>query len=122
MGTRIGYRVIALAAVLVLLLAACTAPVAQPAPAADGGAPAAAAAPPTYATWEEVLAAAEGTTVNWYMWGGSDKINADVDNDIGKVVQERAPDYSGTRQRTASLLAALKAEAKARSERGEEDT
>ena len=59
---------------------ATTAPAAEAAPAA---------APATYATWDEVLAAAKGTTVNWYMWGGSDKINADVDNDIGKVVLEK---------------------------------
>lgn len=38
---------------------------------------------PVYATWDEVLAAAKGTTVNWYMWGGSDVINTNVDNDIG---------------------------------------
>lgn len=96
MGKRQGSRLIALIAVLVLLLSACAAPAAPAAPAADSAAPAAesaapaaAAAPPTYATWDEVLAAAKGTTVNWYMWGGSDKINADVDTDIGKVVLER---------------------------------
>lgn len=82
-------------AVLALLLAACTAPVAPVAPAAEpaaGEAPAAGAtgdAAPTYATWDEVLAAAEGTTVNWYMWGGSDQINQNVDNDIGAVVKEQ---------------------------------
>ena len=43
---------------------------------------------PGFESWEEVLAAAEGTTVNWFMWGGSDKINADVDNDIGAPIQE----------------------------------
>lgn len=41
-----------------------------------------------YETWADVLAAAEGTTVNWHMWGGDDKINTDVDNDIGARVQE----------------------------------
>ena len=44
---------------------------------------------PGYSSWEEVLAAAEGTTVNWFMWGGSDTINANVDNDIGDVIEER---------------------------------
>lgn len=43
---------------------------------------------PGYATWADVLAAANGTTVNWHMWGGSDKINSDVDNDIGARVKE----------------------------------
>lgn len=44
---------------------------------------------PGFSTWEEVLAAADGTTVNWFMWGGSDTINADVDADIGEVVKEQ---------------------------------
>lgn len=44
---------------------------------------------PGFESWEEVLAAAEGTTVTWWMWGGSDKINTDVDNDIGEIVKER---------------------------------
>lgn len=44
---------------------------------------------PGFSTWEEVLAAADGTTVNWFMWGGSDTINTNVDNDIGAVVKER---------------------------------
>lgn len=44
---------------------------------------------PGFATWADVLAAAEGTTVNWFMWGGSDTINRNVDNDIGGGVKER---------------------------------
>ena len=44
---------------------------------------------PGFSTWEEVLAAADGTTVNWFMWGGSDTINANVDNDIGDVIKEQ---------------------------------
>ncbi len=43
---------------------------------------------PGYETWEDVLAAAEGTTVNWFMWGGSDTINENVDNDIGGPLLE----------------------------------
>ncbi len=42
---------------------------------------------PGYATWADVLAAAKGTTVNWFMWGGDDKINTDVDHDIGDRVK-----------------------------------
>ncbi len=42
-----------------------------------------------YNSWDEVLAAANGTTVNWFMWGGSDVINTNVDNDIGAVVEEQ---------------------------------
>lgn len=40
-------------------------------------------------TWEEVLAEAEGQTVNWYMWGGSDIINAYVGNWVAAQVKER---------------------------------
>lgn len=43
---------------------------------------------PGFTSWEEVLAAADGATVNWFMWGGSDTINTNVDNDIGDVVKE----------------------------------
>ena len=39
--------------------------------------------------WDSVLAAARGQTVNWYIWGGSDSINAFVDNFYGKALQER---------------------------------
>jgi len=41
---------------------------------------------PGYESWADVLAAAEGTTVNFFMWGGDDKINTDVDTDIGQRV------------------------------------
>ncbi len=41
------------------------------------------------ADWDSVLAAAEGQTVNWYMWGGSDAINAYVDNFYGVALKER---------------------------------
>ena len=43
---------------------------------------------PEYESWADVLAAAEGTTVNFFMWGGDDKINTDVDTDIGQRVLE----------------------------------
>jgi putative spermidine/putrescine transport system substrate-binding protein len=39
--------------------------------------------------WDGVLKAAKGQTVNWYMWGGSDSINAYVDNFDGKTLKER---------------------------------
>ncbi len=39
-----------------------------------------------FESWDDVLAAADGTTVNWFMWGGSDTINANVDKDIGEAV------------------------------------
>jgi ABC-type uncharacterized transport system YnjBCD substrate-binding protein len=48
---------------LSLLLAAC-------------GAPAQSSSDFDIADWDSVLAAAKGQTVNWYMWGGSDSINA----------------------------------------------
>jgi putative spermidine/putrescine transport system substrate-binding protein len=42
-----------------------------------------------FSSWNDVLAAADGTTVNWFMWGGSDTINSNVDKDIGDVIKER---------------------------------
>ncbi len=62
-----------------LLIGACVAPApnvpaAEPAPESV----------PTYTDWDSVLAAAEGTTVNWFMWGGSDVINTHVDTRIGE--------------------------------------
>ncbi|MGH8926594.1 MAG: ABC transporter substrate-binding protein [Acidimicrobiia bacterium] len=45
--------------------------------------------PPTYSSWDDVLTAAAGTTVNWFMWGGDDTINQNVDSDIGGAVLEQ---------------------------------
>ncbi len=73
---------------IMALLAACIAP----APSNSGCAaaqPATQSGPATYTTWEDVLAAAKGTTVNWYMWGGSDTINAHVDKAIGDPLKEQ---------------------------------
>jgi putative spermidine/putrescine transport system substrate-binding protein len=39
--------------------------------------------------WDSVLSAARGQTVNWYIWGGSDSINAFVDNFYGAALRER---------------------------------
>ncbi|MFN8440757.1 MAG: ABC transporter substrate-binding protein [Caldilineaceae bacterium] len=74
------------------LVSACIAP--SPAGQTDssseqGAAVPAASGAPTYATWDEVLAAAKGTTVNWYMWGGSDWINQQVDEKVGGPLKEQ---------------------------------
>lgn len=39
-------------------------------------------------SWDEIKAAARGGTVNWYMWGGSDRINTYVTERLGKVAQD----------------------------------
>lgn len=39
-------------------------------------------------SWEEVLAEAEGQTVNWYYWGGSDNINRYVEEYLGGRLQD----------------------------------
>lgn len=39
--------------------------------------------------WEQIKAAAQGGTVNWYMWGGSDRINTYVSEHIGKLAQDQ---------------------------------
>jgi len=76
-----------------LFLSACIAPPsdAQSSEAASTTASNSAAtnAAPTYTSWDDVLTAAKGTTVNWYMWGGSDWINQQVDEKVGKPLLEQ---------------------------------
>jgi len=45
-------------------------------------------APPGFDSWDDVVAAADGATVNWYMWGGSDSINNFVDTTYGIPLME----------------------------------
>jgi len=54
-------------------------------------APEGAAAPPGFAesSWADIVAAAAGQTVNFYMWGGSDLINAWVTGYVATAVQEQ---------------------------------
>ena len=44
--------------------------------------------PPGFDDWDAVVAAADGMTVNWYMWGGSDPINEFVDRTYGIPLME----------------------------------
>jgi putative spermidine/putrescine transport system substrate-binding protein len=69
-------NIIFLLVALSLLLAAC-------------GAPALSSGKFDINEWDSVLAAANGQTVNWYIWGGSDSINAYVDNFYGRALKER---------------------------------
>ena len=69
-------RIVFLTAVLALLVSAC-------------GAPAQSAREFDINNWDSVLNAARGQTVNWYLWGGSDSINAFVDDFYGKALMER---------------------------------
>ena len=39
--------------------------------------------------WDDVVAAAQGQTVNWYMWGGQDNINAWVTGFVASNVKEK---------------------------------
>lgn len=45
-------------------------------------------APPGFESWDDVVEQADGSTVNWYMWGGSDSINNFVDTVYGEVLAE----------------------------------
>jgi len=45
-------------------------------------------APPGFESWNDVLEQARGTTLNWYMWGGSAAINEFVDTFYGDVLLE----------------------------------
>lgn len=49
--------------------------------------PQASAFDPKTASWDEIVAAARGTTVNWAMWGGSDKTNTFADQWIGNQLK-----------------------------------
>ncbi|NJN79553.1 MAG: ABC transporter substrate-binding protein [Anaerolineales bacterium] len=69
-------KMIFLFAIFAMLLSACGTP-AQPAGEFDIN------------DWDSVLEAAKGQTVNWYIWGGSDSINAFVDNFYGTALKER---------------------------------
>ncbi len=44
--------------------------------------------PPGFDSWDAVVAAADGATVNWYMWGGSESINGFVDTIYGVPLME----------------------------------
>lgn len=80
-----------------ILLAACTSSETQPATddtAASGSsetAPDGATPPPGYEnkSWSDIVAEANGQTVNFYMWGGSDLINNWVTGYVAENVQEQ---------------------------------
>jgi putative spermidine/putrescine transport system substrate-binding protein len=78
-----------------LVLGACGAPAAvppTPEPPAPTQAPAAGSVPAEELNiddWAQVLAAARGQTVNWYLWGGSESINRFVDEFYGTALRER---------------------------------
>jgi putative spermidine/putrescine transport system substrate-binding protein len=88
--------ILVLALLVTLLIGACAGPAA---PASEAEVEAAANAGPSdgasaenvpsYAAWDDVLAAAQGTTVNWFLWGGSETINNHVDTAIGEPLLEQ---------------------------------
>lgn len=85
---RVRYFAAAAMVAGLLIAAGCTA--AAPAfTAQTDAAPTGAGKATIYTTWDDVLAAAKGTTVNWYMWGGSDVINTNVDSGIGAPLKEQ---------------------------------
>jgi putative spermidine/putrescine transport system substrate-binding protein len=47
-------------------------------------------------SWDDILAEARGDTVTWFMWGGSDTINAYVSDHVGEVLKR---DYDITLNR-----------------------
>ncbi len=58
-------------------------------PSSPGGATTAARDTYDLGNWDSVLAAAQGQTVNWYLWGGSESINQFVDTSYGTTLKER---------------------------------
>lgn len=90
--------------IVILVLGACAAPAAPPqAPAEEEPAEApteqempageeeALGLPGPLAgmTWDEIVAAADGQEVNWWMWGGSDVINAWVNGWLAEQLKDR---------------------------------
>jgi len=77
-----------------VLLSACAPTPTQPLatgltePAADA-APLALAGDLNGMTWEQIVAAADGQTVNWWMWGGSDVINSWVNGWVKAELKAR---------------------------------
>ena len=55
----------------------------------SGDAPTQPAAPVADGSWSSVLDSARGTTVNWYMFGGSDAINRFVDDTYAPALKAR---------------------------------
>jgi putative spermidine/putrescine transport system substrate-binding protein len=49
-------------------------------------------------SWDQIVDAAQGGTVNMFMWGGSDTINAYVSQTIGDILKS---DYGITMNRVA---------------------
>ncbi|MCU0498232.1 MAG: ABC transporter substrate-binding protein [Anaerolineae bacterium] len=45
-------------------------------------------APPGFESWQAVLDQARGTTIYWYVWGGSEAINAFIDTFYGEPLLE----------------------------------
>ncbi len=74
-------RFVFLLVVFTMTLAACTPSAATEAPMMEGGF--------DIENWTTVLTAAKGQTINWYIWGGSDSINAFVDDFYGKSLKEK---------------------------------
>ncbi|MCX6045476.1 MAG: ABC transporter substrate-binding protein [Chloroflexi bacterium] len=72
--------------VVITLLTGCIAPAE---PTGNASQPSPQTTVPKYTNWDDVLSAAKGTTVNWFMWGGSDTINAHVDTAIGGPLKEQ---------------------------------
>ena len=82
------------ALIVVALLIACTpaSPTQTPAPptrATQDETRTTVEAPPDFDSWEDVLDKARGSTVNWYLWGGSAAINEFVDTFYGEPLQSR---------------------------------
>lgn len=73
--------------------------------------------------WDEVLSAARGQTVNWYLWGGSESINHFVDATYGPALKNR---YGVTLNRvpiadTVDAVNQVLADDKANNDRGAVD-
>jgi putative spermidine/putrescine transport system substrate-binding protein len=75
----------------VVLLGGCATPSPTAAPSSPSGeadAPQDVGPLPGFDSWQDVLDQARGSTVDWYLWGGSAAINEFVDTFYGEVLSE----------------------------------
>ena len=109
-----GSKLVLLALLVALVAAACGGDDSN-----DSGAPDAAA---VATGWDDVVSAAQGQTVRWWLWGGDDRVNAYIDDVVAPIARERGIDVECVPiDDTADAVQRVVAEVRAGEERGAVD-
>ena len=109
-----GSKLVLLALLVALVAAACGGDDSN-----DSGAPDAAA---VATGWDDVVSAAQGQTVRWWLWGGDDRVNAYIDDVVAPIARERGIDVERVPiDDTADAVQRVVAEVRAGEERGAVD-